>query len=33
VCPQCREYKMPHRICSACGYYNGKEVIANTQEA
>lgn len=26
-CPQCHEYKMPHRVCKACGYYNGKEVI------
>ncbi|MCX7714222.1 MAG: 50S ribosomal protein L32 [Clostridia bacterium] len=27
-CPQCHEYKMPHRVCKACGYYNGKEVVA-----
>lgn len=27
ACPQCGEYKMPHRVCKACGYYNGKEVI------
>ena len=27
VCPQCGEYKMPHRVCKACGYYNGKEVV------
>ena len=26
-CPQCREFKMPHKVCKACGYYNGKEVI------
>ena len=26
-CPQCHEFKMPHRVCKACGYYNGKEVI------
>ena len=26
-CPQCHEYKMPHRVCKACGYYNGREVI------
>ncbi len=26
-CPQCHEYKMPHRVCKACGYYNGKEVV------
>lgn len=26
-CPQCKELKMPHRVCGNCGYYNGKEVI------
>ena len=26
-CPKCQEYKMPHRVCKACGYYDGKEVI------
>ncbi len=26
-CPKCHEFKMPHRVCKACGYYNGKEVI------
>jgi large subunit ribosomal protein L32 len=26
-CPQCQAFKMPHRVCGECGYYNGKEVI------
>jgi large subunit ribosomal protein L32 len=26
-CPQCHEPKRPHRVCSACGFYNKKEVI------
>ncbi len=26
-CPQCGEFKMPHRICPACGYYKGKEIV------
>ncbi len=26
-CPDCGEYKRPHRICPACGKYNGREVI------
>ena len=26
-CPNCQEYKMPHRVCSSCGFYNGREVI------
>ena len=27
ACPKCGEYKRPHRVCTACGYYNGREVI------
>lgn len=27
VCPQCQEPKLPHRACSSCGTYKGKEVI------
>lgn len=26
-CPQCREMKIPHRVCPNCGSYKGKEVI------
>ena len=26
-CPKCHEFKMPHRVCKACGYYKDKEVI------
>lgn len=26
-CPQCGEFKIPHRVCKACGYYKGREVI------
>ena len=26
-CPQCGEYKTPHRVCGNCGYYNGREVV------
>jgi large subunit ribosomal protein L32 len=26
-CPNCGDYKRPHRLCTACGYYNGKQVI------
>ncbi|MBQ3115130.1 MAG: 50S ribosomal protein L32 [Clostridia bacterium] len=26
-CPNCQEFKLPHRVCKSCGYYNGKEVI------
>lgn len=27
-CPKCKEPVLPHRACSACGYYKGREVIA-----
>ena len=26
-CPKCGEDKLPHRICKACGTYDGKEVL------
>lgn len=26
-CSHCGEYKRPHRLCSACGHYDGREVI------
>ena len=26
-CGECGEYKAPHRVCGACGFYNGRQVI------
>ena len=26
-CSHCGEFNLAHRVCSNCGYYNGKEVI------
>ena len=26
-CPKCGEYILAHRVCKACGYYDGKEVL------
>lgn len=27
ACPQCKEPKLAHRVCKACGYYDGKQVV------
>ncbi len=26
-CPKCGAYNLNHRVCSECGYYDGKEVV------
>ncbi len=31
-CSKCKEPRRPHRVCPSCGFYNGKEVISDTQE-
>ena len=25
-CSKCGEFRLPHRVCKACGNYNGREV-------
>jgi large subunit ribosomal protein L32 len=27
-CPNCGELKRPHHVCSHCGFYDGREVVA-----
>ena len=27
ICPECGEYKAPHRVCPNCGMYKGRQVI------
>jgi large subunit ribosomal protein L32 len=27
ACPNCGAYRLPHRVCKACGVYNKREVI------
>ncbi len=26
-CPRCGQAKIPHRVCSGCGFYGDKEII------
>jgi large subunit ribosomal protein L32 len=26
-CANCGEMKLPHHVCRACGYYDGREVV------
>jgi large subunit ribosomal protein L32 len=28
LCSQCRQAKLPHRVCPNCGHYDGKEIVA-----
>ncbi len=30
-CANCGELKLPHQVCGSCGYYKGKEVIAQKE--
>jgi large subunit ribosomal protein L32 len=32
-CPRCQEPRLAHRVCSHCGYYAGREVIKQEEEA
>jgi len=27
ACPNCRELRLPHQVCPACGYYKGIHVV------
>ena len=26
-CPQCKQPKLPHRVCGNCGYYAGRQAV------
>lgn len=28
ACPECGEMKKSHHVCSSCGKYDGKEIVA-----
>ena len=27
-CPKCGKMKLAHRVCKACGYYDGEQILA-----
>ena len=31
-CSQCGAFKLPHRACSVCGYYRGRQVVKVDQD-
>ena len=31
-CPPCHELKVSHRVCANCGWYDGKEVVAQAED-
>ena len=31
TCPNCGAALKPHRVCTECGYYKNKEVIATSE--
>ena len=33
MCPQCAAPYVPHRVCPACGYYKGRQVLTITAGA
>jgi large subunit ribosomal protein L32 len=32
ICPQCKEPKLPHRVCPHCGSYRGREVVKTDED-
>ncbi len=32
-CSNCGEYRLSHRVCKHCGYYDGKQVLKVNKDA
>ena len=33
TCPKCGEAVLPHRVCAACGHYDGRKICAGKADA
>lgn len=33
TCPKCGAHRVPHRVCSECGHYDGRQVFEKPQDA
>lgn len=33
TCPNCLESKRPHRVCTVCGHYDGRQVLKQAEPA
>jgi large subunit ribosomal protein L32 len=31
ICENCGETRLPHRVCSNCGHYQGREILDVTE--
>jgi large subunit ribosomal protein L32 len=32
LCPACGASRIPHRVCTKCGQYKGRQVVSKTAE-
>ncbi|HHY94276.1 MAG TPA: 50S ribosomal protein L32 [Firmicutes bacterium] len=32
ACPHCHEPTLAHRVCPACGYYDGRQVVEHKEK-
>ncbi len=30
-CPHCHQPRLPHHVCTSCGYYKGRQIIKTTE--
>ena len=30
-CPHCHQPRLPHHVCTNCGYYKGRQIIKTTE--